>query len=293
MDGSCAGGQEEPDIRVEPDFLFEELCPDQQNTVPMEICNDGTAPLFWTLEEIPPGGRVQDVLWDNGPLVTHPGGGSGGADASVLQTNLGMNTYGFGHQYSQGFRVADDFPVDGDWTVDQITFFAYQTNSPTDPSTFLGYNLAVWDGPPAAGGSIIWGDYATNCMIDTSWMGAYRVTDYDMGGTARPIMANVCATPGLVLTPGQYWLDWQADGSLSSGPWAPPSQCWARPPPAMACSRWTMACRSPQSSTAARLHRKASPSSSRGRLAASRASPGWTRTRPAARWTRAIARSLT
>ena len=45
-----------------------------------------------------------------------------------------------------------------------------------------------------------------------------------MMGTRRPIMADaLCETSAAcVLPPGQYWLDWQSDGSLSSGPWAPP-----------------------------------------------------------------------
>src|SRR5512143_645082 len=61
------------------------------------------------LREIPP--SVVQVLYNNGPIVTHPGGGAGGADASALQTALGMGTYGFGHAVSSGFRVADDFTV--------------------------------------------------------------------------------------------------------------------------------------------------------------------------------------
>ncbi len=38
------------------------------------------------------------VLYDNGPLVTHPGGGAGGADASAVQTALAMTLYGVGYQ---------------------------------------------------------------------------------------------------------------------------------------------------------------------------------------------------
>lgn len=66
-------------------------------------------------------------LYDNGPMITHAGGGAGGADASVLQTNLGMNAYGFGHQLEYGYRVADDFEVDiaSGWDLDAIQFFAY------------------------------------------------------------------------------------------------------------------------------------------------------------------------
>ena len=34
-------------------------------------------------------------------------------------------------------------------------------------------------------------------------------------------MANTAAV-NTVLMPGTYWIEWQADGSLGSGPWAPP-----------------------------------------------------------------------
>ena len=43
------------------------------------------------------------VLYDNGPLVTHPGGGSAGADASAVQTALLMSTNGFAHSVSHWF----------------------------------------------------------------------------------------------------------------------------------------------------------------------------------------------
>ncbi|MBE0411712.1 MAG: hypothetical protein IBX69_18450, partial [Anaerolineales bacterium] len=63
------------------------------------------------------------VLWDNGPLVTHPGGGYNGHDASALQTALGLNTYGFGNQFALGYRMADDFEITDPtgWWIDTIT----------------------------------------------------------------------------------------------------------------------------------------------------------------------------
>lgn len=50
------------------------------------------------------------VLWNNGPLVTHPATCSG-QDASRLQDSLGMTILGFGDQYSVGNRMADDFTI--------------------------------------------------------------------------------------------------------------------------------------------------------------------------------------
>jgi hypothetical protein len=49
----------------------------------------------------------------------------------------------------------------------------------------------------------------------------YRVLDTDLTNADRPIMA-VVGTVGTVLPPGTYWLDWQFNGTLSSGPWQPP-----------------------------------------------------------------------
>ena len=163
------------------------------------------------------------VLYDNGPLVNHPGGGAGGADASALQTALGNSTYGFGHSpNAPGYRVADDFTVPaGGWTITTITFYAYQTGS-TTTSTINHVNLRIWDGPPGASGSnVVFGDTTTNRLAGSSFTNIYRVLDTNLLDSTRPIMADV-VTVNQVLGPGTYWLDWQTGGTLSSGPWAPP-----------------------------------------------------------------------
>lgn len=167
----------------------------------------------------------RDVLWDNGPLVTHPGGAAGGADGSVVQTSLGMTLYGFGHQFSLGYLMADDFtvPAGANWQIDRITFFAYQTGSST-VSSITGVYFQIYDGQPGAGGTPIFGDLTTNRMVSTAWSGIYRTLDTDLRtATNRPIMADV-AEPGavLALAPGTYWIAWCTNGTLSSGPWAPP-----------------------------------------------------------------------
>ena len=164
------------------------------------------------------------ILFDNGPLTTSTGTGAGGADESSLQSvTLGHNTLGFGHQVAFTNRIADDFtiPADTEWQIDTITFFAYQTNSPT-ASTITGVNAQIWDGVPNDPGStVVWGDDTTNIMTSTAWSNIYRVTETSGGASNRPIMANV-ATVGTTLGAGTYWVDWQSDGSLGSGPWAPP-----------------------------------------------------------------------
>ncbi len=162
----------------------------------------------------------RNVLYDNGPLVNSPGTGSGGADESILQTGLGMGTYGFGFQQSAGNSVADDFEVTGNWNIQNIEFFGYQTGSSTS-STFTGVFCRVYDGAPNAGGTVIWGDLVTNRMISTEWSNIYRNDNGPGGSTDRPVMRIVAETPGLTLSPGTYWVEWQTTGSLSSGPWVP------------------------------------------------------------------------
>ncbi|MFC2107437.1 T9SS type A sorting domain-containing protein [Bacteroidota bacterium] len=162
------------------------------------------------------------LLFDNGPLVNSPGTGAGGADESVLQsTSLGMNTIGGGCQQPLAYSMADDFVVDGNWTITEIILFGYQTGS-GPPSTITGGYVQIWDGDPTAGGSVIWGDLTTNIMIDTYWSDIYRVTETTMGATNRPVMEVVCGTAGLVLAPGTYWLEFSLAGSGASGPWTPP-----------------------------------------------------------------------
>ena len=160
-------------------------------------------------------------IYDNGPVVNAPGGGPGGADGSVLQvTTLGLNTLGAGWQLTAGNSLADDFTVPTSWTIDSIKVYGYQTGS-TTTSTYTGLYIKIYNGDPSAGGTLIYGDFTTNRMVNTYWINAYRYSDNGVG-TTRPVMAIVGATPGLTLPAGNYWVEVTATGSLTSGPWMPP-----------------------------------------------------------------------
>lgn len=164
-------------------------------------------------------------LFHNGPLINNPGGGVGGADESMVQeSTLGMSTLGLGNMRRFEQRVADDFviPARTLWRIDRITFFQYQTGSTLD-STFTALTYRIWSGLPMAPGSrVVFGDTSTNRIVSAQWSGIYRVRE-PISGTAsdRPIMALETA-PGVTLPSGTYWIDWQADGTLLSGPWVPP-----------------------------------------------------------------------
>ncbi len=162
-----------------------------------------------------------NLLYDNGPFVNNPGGGAGGADASVLQTP-GMGTFGFNHDPEE-FHVADDFTVTdpAGWAIDSIVFYAYQTLS-GNVSTINALYYQIWDGSPDDPGStVIYGDLTTNRLAATTWSNTYRVTATTLLNTDRPVMKNT-ATGGATLSPGTYWFVWSTEGTLVSGPWTPP-----------------------------------------------------------------------
>jgi hypothetical protein len=177
-----------------------------------------------------PSGPVPEVLlYDNGPMITHPAGGFNGADASALQSALAMNTYGFGHQFTYLYRMADDFSITDPmgWDLDAIQFYAYQTGTYTYPpvSTMTAVYYQIWNGSPDNPNStILCGDLATNQMTATSWSGIYRVLDTALTNAQRPIMEDTVAIwPSCAhLGPGTYWIEWMGNGNLASGPWANP-----------------------------------------------------------------------
>lgn len=165
------------------------------------------------------------VLWNNGGIVTHPGQGSGGADASSIQ--LG-NLYGTGCQTSRSNQAADDFtvPANQKFRVNTLEFFLYQTNSGTTP-TINSLTLRIWDGVPGGGGNVVYDSSTTNRLTAAVFTNIYRVSPTSLTSTARPVMKATATIPGGVLLDGtgtgkMFWVSWQANGTLSSGPFAVP-----------------------------------------------------------------------
>lgn len=249
------GPQSNPVIAVSPSTLSQTLPTNQTANLTLNISNTGNAALNWQatvnsasqglsgnllpIPDITPGNPEgsgtntidapnsnqsepsRAVLYNNGSFVNSPGTGPGGTDQSILQnTTLGMNTLGAGVQFSAGNRIADDFNVPATWNVSDITVYAYQTGSGTTSTMTAGY-LQIWNGDPTQGGVVIWGDLTTNRLSNTGFTNAYRVSQTAID-TQRPIMYLTLQTPGLVLSPGTYWIDYSLSGSLASRPWNPP-----------------------------------------------------------------------
>ena len=185
---------------------------DQSNTINTNITPTGkTAPT-----------SVDGILYDMGQLVSHPGQGFGGADASAIQ---GTGTlFGSGNNMALGYQMSDAFtiPAGVQWKIDSIKFFSYQTGS-TLTSTLTASRLRIFlgVGPDTTGAVVVAGDSTTNRMKTTYFTNIYRVTSTTLTGNTRPIMA-VTDTLNVTLNPGNYWVSTGFFGTLASGPWAPP-----------------------------------------------------------------------
>jgi len=181
------------------------------------------------------------ILYNNGPLGTGPTTKSGvaapaGTNWSEVQnpegdTTQANTTSGFsGGQASATafFRLADNFivPTGQTWTLDSVTFYAYQTGGTNLP--FAHCNLRVWLGRPGELGSIVvFGDTTTNRLSTTGSAALYRIfnTKYPTGtapGTTRLVQyLNVRVSPALELPEGEYWLDWQTVPQIQAAHFAP------------------------------------------------------------------------
>lgn len=161
---------------------------------------------------------------ENGSFVSSVGTGAGGADLSILQTEtFGDTIIGFGSGIAANLIVSDEFTLTTTLDPSALTLYAYQTGSISTTSTMLGvHNLALYDGPPGAGGNLIT-TVVTPTMLTTDWTGVYRVTETTTASAIRPIMSITVAWPFGSLQPGTYWMQWSLSGSLSSGPWSPPT----------------------------------------------------------------------
>ncbi|MCX6305232.1 MAG: carboxypeptidase regulatory-like domain-containing protein [Bacteroidetes bacterium] len=158
------------------------------------------------------------VLFDNGPMITGVGTGFGGADESMLQAPL--TGYGSNVNHAAYYRIADDFSVTGTaWNVTSLEFYGYQTGSTTTSSFTAAYCRILNGIPGQPGTTVVWGDTTTNRLSSSSFTNIYRVNV--TGNNQRPIMKLVVNTTGLTLPAGNYWVEFNASGTIASGPWCP------------------------------------------------------------------------
>ena len=161
------------------------------------------------------------VLYDQAQYVTDSSVMPEGCHLSRLQgTQNALGTYAnWNIDHGQTSLLADDFIIDEPVVVTGFEVYAYQTDSDTT-SSFTGLYCQIYDGNPMEGGEPIWGSMSENVISETGFTRCYRSNDYT--NTTRPLMYIRAAELEVSLEPGQYWLVWTLQGSLSSGPWALP-----------------------------------------------------------------------
>ena len=158
-------------------------------------------------------GSAQAVdLFNNGAAV------SGTPPISVIRT--GGTLLGAGAQVSANNFVADDFAVTGPgWNVQSLSFFSYQSFAGS-AYTFSSVNWSVISGDVNSGTVVASG---TGTSAANGGLQGYRVSATTLTNTDRAIFRLNVDVPDFSLAAGNYWVRWSMNGSLASGPWAPPT----------------------------------------------------------------------
>jgi hypothetical protein len=164
------------------------------------------------------------ILFDQGPIFTQTGTPN---NLSILQTTAPVIYCTLGLAGTGAFRLADDFtiPAGQTWSVDRVVVFGYQTGA-TAASINSG-NLRILSTSPGASATptVVSGDTTTNVVTpaNVTLAGTVRVTDTTLTATNRLLQAiPLVISPAVSLTAGTYWIDYQAAGTVASGPFFPP-----------------------------------------------------------------------
>jgi len=155
------------------------------------------------------GAWAAGVAVDTGPIATHVGRGCGTRDASRLQNLTYPSLSKLGHSVSVtgGTHIADDFTLSSETLVKSITFYVINYTGITT-CAFDVARVQIWDGPPNAGGSIVFGDLVSNRLASCAFSNIYRDAEVFPGACDFPVMA-VTATVNTTLPAGTYWADFQ------------------------------------------------------------------------------------
>jgi hypothetical protein len=140
---------------------------------------------------------------------------------------------GYGATYNVALTtinaLADDFvvPVGAVWNVTSFDVFAYQTGNAATAVPFDQLRLQIYNGDPAAGGTVIAGNFTANVMDVTNSGDAlmYRIFNSTVPtpvatGTTRKIWrlrGNLTAS----LPAGTYWIAYQAHATNDQGAFFP------------------------------------------------------------------------
>ncbi len=189
--------------------------------------------LLLALAAFPLGASAQHLFSNHGPdlstpalgAATHTQSGVAAPAASfwseAARDNAFADSVGGFATHALGadgaYRFADDFAVPpGGWTLTGVTLYAYQPGAAGPVSPFVGLTLRIWSGAPEAPGStVVFGDDATNVLAWSQPTNIYRVFNSvaqplpPAPDATRLVWASHAAIPGVFLSEGQYYIDWQ------------------------------------------------------------------------------------
>lgn len=174
---------------------------------------------------------LADVLFNNGPFVTNPTGGTGAiagqpiSQAEPFPENA-AGSIGFAATVATDTAAADNFVVPaGGWDLDSVVLFAYQSGQTTPTITAVHINL--WTAPPYSAESpaplpdpLPTPVLATALVVPVSGgeFVAHRNSSTQTASN-RPVFAYTVSLNGLpnggVLPAGEYWLEWSFVGASS------------------------------------------------------------------------------
>ncbi len=182
-------------------------------------------------------------IYTNGGLSTGATSNSGtaapvGYTWSEVQNETGNTTEsntnaGYGATYNIALTtnnsLADDFtvPVGSIWNATSFDVYAYQTGSTATSLPFDQLRVQIYNGDPAAGGTVIAGNFTTN-VLDAANSGdalMYRIFNSSVPapsapGTTRKIW-KLRGNLTVSLPAGTYWIAYQAHPTNDAGAFFP------------------------------------------------------------------------
>lgn len=183
---------------------------------------------FLAASLLAPNALQAQQLYTNGAFITGATSKSGvaapaGFTWSEAQNNTGEttisnNTVGFTAARNLRNILADDFvvPASQSWTINNVSFFGYQSGYTGTTSPFTELYVRIWRGSPAvAGSTVVYGDLTTNRYAGATSTDSYRIfnslypTNALIPNTTRLIWkVRATLSPAPVLPAGTYWVEW-------------------------------------------------------------------------------------